>query len=79
MSILKRTKCKAIVSIMLLLAVSMTLMTTGGCATEGQTGALTGAAVGALAGQAIGGDTKGTLTGAAIGAGAGYIIGKQQE
>ena len=79
MSILKRKKRKILINAVLLVAISMTLLVTGGCETPGQTGALTGAGVGALAGQAIGGDTKGTLTGAAIGAGAGYIIGKQQE
>ena len=45
----------------------------GGCATPGETGAVTGAVIGGVAGHAIGGGTAGTV----IGAGAGALIGNR--
>jgi osmotically inducible lipoprotein OsmB len=45
----------------------------GGCATPGETGAVTGAVLGGVAGHAIGGGTAGTV----IGAGAGALIGNR--
>lgn len=55
------------------------LLTTQGCATQGQTGAAIGSGLGALAGQIIGDDTEGTLIGAAVGAGIGYVIGNERD
>ena len=57
----------------------MLMLSTSGCETSGQTGALAGAGIGALAGQAIGGDTGATLAGAAIGSGIGYMIGNEDD
>jgi hypothetical protein len=55
------------------------LLTSTGCKSQGQTGALIGTGIGALAGQAIGGDTGATLVGAAVGGGIGYIIGNEKD
>jgi len=55
------------------------LMTAGGCATKGRTGALAGGGVGAIIGQAAGRDTEATLIGAAVGTGIGYIIGNEMD
>jgi outer membrane lipoprotein SlyB len=70
---------KKIVTILLMFAVSLSVVFIGGCESDAQTGALIGAGVGALAGQAIGGDTEGTLIGAGVGAAGGYIIGNEQD
>jgi osmotically inducible lipoprotein OsmB len=45
----------------------------GGCATPGETGAVTGAVIGGVAGHAITGSTAGTV----VGAGAGALIGNR--
>ena len=62
-----------------LLIVSVSMLMSGGCESDAQTGGLVGAGIGALAGQAIGGDTTGTLIGAAAGAGIGYVIGNEGD
>ena len=54
-------------------AVALAAAALGGCATPGETGAVTGAVVGGLAGSAIAGSTAGTV----IGAGAGALIGNR--
>ena len=54
-------------------AVALAAAALGGCATPGETGAVTGAVIGGVAGHAIGGGTAGTV----IGAGAGALIGNR--
>ena len=54
-------------------AVALAAAALGGCATPGETGAVTGAVLGGVAGHAIGGGTAGTV----IGAGAGALIGNR--
>ena len=68
-----------VLTILVAVAVSFGLVTTVGCESEAQTGALIGTAIGAAAGQAIGGDTEATLIGAGVGAAGGYMIGGEQE
>lgn len=62
-----------------LLILSVSMLMSGGCESDAQTGGLLGAGLGALAGQAIGGDTGSTLIGAAAGGGLGYIIGNESD
>ena len=54
-------------------AVALAAAALGGCATPGETGAVTGAVIGGVAGHALGGGTAGTV----IGAGAGALIGNR--
>ena len=54
-------------------AVALAAAALGGCATPGETGAVTGAVLGGVAGHAITGSTAGTV----IGAGAGALIGNR--
>ena len=70
---------KNVITILLVIALGLSLVVVGGCESDAQTGALIGAGVGAIAGQAIGGDTEGTLIGAGVGAAGGYIIGNEQD
>ncbi|MFX0201387.1 MAG: YMGG-like glycine zipper-containing protein [Candidatus Hodarchaeota archaeon] len=70
---------KKMISILLVFAVSLSLVFIAGCESDAQTGALIGAGVGALADQAIGGDTEGTLIGAGVGAAGGYMIGNESD
>ena len=65
-----------------IIIVSFTLLIGAGCATKGQTGALTGAGAGALIGGLAnsGGSWGATaLIGAGVGAGVGYLIGNDQD
>ena len=59
--------------------VLLLIMTTGGCATKGRTGAGIGGGLGAIIGQAVGRNTEATLIGAAVGTGIGYIIGNEAD
>ncbi len=68
-----------IFTILLVAAVSISLVFLVGCESDAQTGALIGTAVGAGAGQLIGGDTKSTLIGAGIGAAGGYMLGNEGD
>ena len=54
-------------------AVALAAAALGGCATPGETGAVTGAVLGGVAGHAIGGSTAATV----VGAGAGALIGNR--
>lgn len=73
---------KKVVSIICIFGMVLTLSLSAGCATKGQTGALTGAGAGA----AIGGlaNMHGSwgataLIGAGLGAGIGYLIGNEED
>jgi len=64
------------------IVVSLTLIVSAGCATQGQTGALTGAGAGALIGGLAnmhGSWGATALIGAGVGAGIGYLIGNEQD
>ena len=54
-------------------AVALAAAVLGGCATPGETGAVTGAVLGGVAGHALTGSTAGTV----VGAGAGALIGNR--
>jgi len=67
---------------MSILVVCLMLSLGGGCATKGQTGALTGASAGALIGGLAnmhGSWGATALIGAGVGAGVGYLIGNEQD
>jgi len=75
-------KIEALIQRMMVAMVAVTMLFGAGCATKGQTGALTGAGVGA----AIGGlaNMHGSwgataLIGAGVGAGIGYLIGNEED
>jgi len=70
---------KGLVIILMVFAVSLSLVFVVGCESGGQTGAAVGALAGAGVGQLAGGDTESTLIGAAVGGGAGYMIGSEQD
>jgi hypothetical protein len=70
---------KSLITILIVVAVSLGLLFTGGCESDAQTGALAGTVIGAGAGQAIGRDTESTLIGAGVGAIGGYIIGNERD
>ncbi|MHC4620476.1 MAG: glycine zipper domain-containing protein [Planctomycetota bacterium] len=70
---------KAVVTILVVAALSLGLAFVGGCESDAQTGAAVGAAAGAGIGQLAGGNTESTLIGAAVGGGAGYMIGNEQD
>ena len=67
------------IDLLLLSAVSVTLIGLNGCATKAETGALIGAGTGALVGQAVGGNTSATVIGAGVGAIAGAAIGENED
>lgn len=69
-------------SMMLSVVVCSTLVLGAGCATKGETGALTGAGVGALVGGLAnmhGSWGATALVGAGVGAGVGYLIGSEED
>lgn len=71
-----------ITSIFIILILSFTLIFGVGCATKGQTGALTGAGAGALIGGLVnmhGSWGATALIGAGVGAGLGYLIGNEMD
>ncbi len=70
---------KRMISIMLIVAVSMSSMFIIGCQSDAQTGTAIGALAGAGIGQLAGGDTEATLIGAAVGGTAGYFIGNEGD
>jgi len=75
-------KSKKIVSIICTLGMLLALSLGAGCATKGQTGALTGAGAGALIGGLAnmhGSWGATALIGAGVGAGVGYLIGNEQD
>jgi outer membrane lipoprotein SlyB len=74
---------KNFVTILTIVAVSLSSVLTGGCESGAQTGAalggLTGAGIGAIVGHQSGRTTEGALIGGAVGAGAGYMLGNEQD
>src|SRR5512147_2155184 len=73
---------RKIISVLCVTALLLALVTGGGCATKGQTGALTGAGAGALIGGLAnmhGSWGATALIGAGVGAGVGYLIGNEQD
>jgi hypothetical protein len=67
---------------MCITVVTLTLLLGAGCATKGQTGALTGAGAGALIGGLAnmhGSWGATALIGAGVGAGVGYLIGNEED
>ncbi|HXX53366.1 MAG TPA: glycine zipper domain-containing protein [Thermodesulfovibrionales bacterium] len=75
-------KSKKLVSLVCILVVMCAVSLGGGCATQGQTGALTGAGAGALIGGLAnmhGSWGATALLGAGIGAGVGYLIGNEED
>ena len=73
---------RKVVSIICTAAMLLTLTLGAGCATKGQTGALTGASAGALIGGLAnmhGAWGATALIGAGVGAGVGYLIGNEQD
>lgn len=68
--------------VMLVVVAGSTLVFGAGCATKGETGALTGAGVGALVGGLAnmhGSWGATALVGAGVGAGVGYLIGNEED
>jgi hypothetical protein len=77
----KMEKGKRAMKIMSILVVCL-MLSLGGCATKGQTGALTGAGAGALIGGLAnmhGSWGATALIGAGVGAGVGYLIGNEED
>jgi hypothetical protein len=75
-------KSRKTVSIICIMGILFTLSLGSGCATKGQTGALTGAGAGALIGGLAnmhGSWGATALIGAGVGAGVGYLIGNEQD
>ena len=75
-------KTQALLRKLCIAVIASTLIFGAGCATKGQTGALTGAGAGALIGGLAnsGGSWGATaLIGAGVGAGIGYLIGNDQD
>jgi hypothetical protein len=75
-------KSKRIVSILCTVAMLLAILMGAGCATKGQTGALTGAGAGALVGGLAnmhGSWGATALIGAGVGAGIGYLIGNEED
>src|SRR5512147_336933 len=73
---------RKIISVLCVTALLLALVTGGGCATKGQTGALTGAGTGALIGGLAnmhGSWGATALLGAGVGAGVGYLIGNEKD
>lgn len=69
---------RRLVVTLLVAVLSLSLIFTGGCATNAQTGAAIGGVGGAVIGGVTGG-FGGAVLGGALGAGAGYIIGNEQD
>lgn len=67
------------VIVLVIVALSFSLMFVTGCENDAQTGALLGTGIGAGIGALVGGDTKGALIGAAVGGGAGYVFGNEGD
>jgi len=65
--------------ILVVVALSFSLVFVTGCESDAKTGALLGTGIGAGVGALVGGDTKGTLIGAAVGGGAGYMLGNEGD
>ena len=77
---MKTSGYKAKIAVILLLCFAVGLL--GGCATEGQTGALKGAGVGALIGGLAnmhGSWGASAVLGAGVGAGIGYLLGDEKD
>ena len=75
-------KSKKIVSIVCTAVMLLAILLGAGCATKGQTGALTGAGAGALIGGLAnmhGSWGATALIGAGVGAGVGYLIGNEED
>jgi hypothetical protein len=75
-------KSKKIVSIICTASILLAMLLGAGCATKGQTGALTGAGAGALIGGLAnmhGSWGATALIGAGVGAGVGYLIGNEED
>ena len=70
---------KNLITIMVIVAVSLSSMFIIGCQSDAQTGTAIGALAGAGIGQLAGGDTEATLIGAAVGGTAGYILGNEGD
>ena len=70
---------KNLITIMVIVAVSMSSVLIVGCQSDAQTGTAIGALAGAGIGQLAGGDTEATLIGAAVGGTAGYILGNEGD
>ena len=68
-----------LITIMLIVAVSMSSVLIVGCQSDAQTGTAIGALAGAGIGQLAGGDTEATLIGAAVGGTAGYLLGNEGD
>jgi len=70
---------KNLITIMVIVAVSLSSIFIIGCQSDAQTGTAIGALAGAGIGQLAGGDTEATLIGAAIGGTAGYFLGNEGD
>jgi hypothetical protein len=75
-------KAESLLGRVVVAVVAVTLLCSAGCATKGQTGALTGAGAGALIGGLAnmhGSWGATALIGAGVGAGLGYLIGNEED
>ena len=70
---------KKITTIMLIMAVGLSVALIGGCESDAGTGALLGSGIGAGVGALAGGDSEAMLIGAAVGGGAGYMLGNEGD
>jgi uncharacterized protein YcfJ len=70
---------KNLITIIVIVAVSMSSIFLVGCQNDAQTGTAIGALAGAGIGQLAGGDTEATLIGAAVGGTAGYLLGNEGD
>ncbi len=74
---------KCFVTILVVVAVSLSWLFVAGCETEAQKGAglgaLAGAGVGAIVGHQSGNTAQGALIGGAVGGGTGYILGNEGD
>jgi hypothetical protein len=68
-----------LITILIVVAVSLSSAFIAGCESGAQTGSAIGALAGAGIGQLAGGDTEATLIGAAVGGGVGYMLGNEAD
>ena len=70
---------KCSLTIMIVVAVVLSLMAAGGCGNHAQSGSAIGALMGAGIGQLVGHDSESTVIGAAIGGATGYMLGNESD
>lgn len=70
---------KDLMTVLMVVAVSLSSAFVTGCQSDAQIGSAIGALAGAGIGQLAGGDAESTLIGAAVGGGVGYMLGNEGD